>query len=179
MVILSEKSLLVNAWKCADVILCIVSSYIYVWIATFGEGSEQSNFHYVHLFFEVFFSFSILQRFLTDYTNEGESEPVHNLLKIVRRYFYSWSFVLDFIPIIPFHIIFHNIGRQAKLFFLLKILRMIKGLSFFNVTLLFNAIKKGLQNRLENRIANQPHIGEDTEVDHNHLDKLLVLGYLF
>ena len=122
---------------------------------------------------------TIVQRFLTDFTLEGETEPVKNLLKIVKRYLHSWGFIMDIIPIIPFQLIFHNIGKYSKLFFLLKILRMFKGLSFFNVTILFDFIKKYMQKRLLIQIEKNPLIGEDTEVDHNKIEELLLLGYGF
>ena len=70
----------------------------------------------------------MMLRFITDYTEEGESQPVKSLSKIAKRYFYSWAFILDLLPQIPLEVIFHSIGKNAKLFYITKILRMVKGL---------------------------------------------------
>lgn len=70
-------------------------------LAYFGEEhdeAERQASRILRLIFEIFFFVSMLLRFVTDYTEEGEVQPVRSLSKIAKRYFYSWAFVLDLVP---------------------------------------------------------------------------------
>ena len=116
-----------------NIVLCIASSYFYMFLAVFGEPEGDVNLRNLNMFFEIYFSFSICFRFFTDYTEEGDTLPERNLHKISKRYFYSWSFVIDLIPLIPFNLFFDHVSRNSKLFYTFKIIRMIKGLKVFNV----------------------------------------------
>ena len=60
-------------------IACLLSSYLYSWMAAFGhhEGYED-YFHYM-IIFEMIFTIQIGIKFITDYTPDGETLPVKNL----------------------------------------------------------------------------------------------------
>ena len=118
-----------------NIVFCFISSYHYIWLAVFVESVHDSD--QINMFFEIFFSLSIFFRFFTDYTEEGETLPERNLNIISKRYFYSWSFLIDLIPLIPFILFFGHESKNAKLFYVVKIVRMLKGLKVFNVQLIF------------------------------------------
>ena len=90
----------------------------------------------------------MILRFITDYTPEGEHLPVRELSKISKRYLQSSSFIFDSITLIPFAIILRGLGSQVKLFYLIKIIRFMKGLNFFDVDLLYRNIKSIVHTRL-------------------------------
>ena len=104
-------------------------------MAAFGEDLGPSIKSLTNLF-EIVFLITLITRFFTDYTINGEPEPVRDLSKIRKHYFFSSSFVIDFVPQIPFHKFFSEPAgpnSYVKLLYLIKIIRMIKGLGVFNV----------------------------------------------
>ena len=97
-VIIRHEGVFSMTWTFFDIICCLASSYVYIWLATFGDaqyneymlqqqaskggqpvstdkGTEALNMQ-IQLIFELIFAFSILTRFLTDYTPDGETEAV-------------------------------------------------------------------------------------------------------
>ena len=100
MIILSETGTFMVIWNSLNILLCIVSSYYFIWLAAFEKESEReiNSTGFFMIFEEVFFLVSMMLRFITDYTEEGENVPEKNLKVISKRYFYSWGFVLDLFP---------------------------------------------------------------------------------
>jgi hypothetical protein len=73
-----------------------------MWIATFGDEVEyDGSVMTIHITFEVFFVFGMLVKLITDFHQPGDTEPIRDLETIIRKYIYSWVFVLDVITVIP------------------------------------------------------------------------------
>ena len=151
-IIINHEGLFSLIWAFFDIICCLASSYFYLWLATFGENGnskicypelqdvekeqfnkESSTALQLTLTFELIFAFSMLTKFLTDYKPDGETEHVKSLTKITSRYLHG-DFIFDFIPLIPLPFIFKNVFCQAKLFYLIKSTRVIKGFKLFDVS---------------------------------------------
>jgi len=79
MVVLSEKGAFVQAWTIINMFSCLISSYIYSWMAAFGHKSGYQDLIPFIIIFEVIFSVHIVIKLITDYTPEGETMPVRNL----------------------------------------------------------------------------------------------------
>ena len=115
-------------WTVFDILCCLASSYIYLWLATFGEdqkaagtlcypdmnesqreqfNKDASSTYTLVLAFEIIFLISIITKFLTDFRPDGETEHVKSLTKISSRYLHG-DFLSDFIPLIPLTFIFKN-----------------------------------------------------------------------
>jgi aromatic ring-opening dioxygenase LigB subunit len=71
---------------------------------------------------------------------QGEKIPINDPFKIGNNYLYS-SFPLDLISLIPLQFIKLKRSRQL-LFFMLKMVRLIKGFKLFNVPLMMVKVKK-------------------------------------
>jgi hypothetical protein len=169
-------------WTFFDIICCLTSSYVYIWLATFGEGCAEKDLvngvctenspdgsiiMKVSLGFELVFAFSILTRFLTDYTPDGETEAVKSLSKISARYLHS-DFVWDLLPLIPLPIFFKNVLKSyAKLLYMIKCIRIINGFKLFNVSLMLSSIKKFSQERMREMIKNDPDLADNMDQDNN------------
>ena len=74
MIILSESGTFMVVWNSINIILCIVSSYTFIWLAAFEKESEKEQNHSstMNMFYEIFFFVSMIFRFITDFTEEGE-----------------------------------------------------------------------------------------------------------
>jgi hypothetical protein len=68
----------------------------------------------------------MLIQFLVEYTPPGQLVPVKDISLISMRYLRG-EFLKDFIPIIPLQLLTLNNGDE-RLFFIIKIMRLIKGL---------------------------------------------------
>ena len=84
------------------------------------------------------------------------------------------EFWTDFIPIIPLQAL--PLNGYERLFFLIKIMRLIKGLQIFDVAQLMKVIKKSYQRKLDDIIQNKPDVAENTLVDNNNISKLIVIN---
>jgi hypothetical protein len=62
---------------------------------------------------------------LVEYTPPGQLVPVKDITQISLRYL-KGEFWKDFIPIIPLQMI--DLGGDERLFYIIKIMRLIKGL---------------------------------------------------
>jgi hypothetical protein len=91
--------------------------------------------------FECIFAANILINFLTEYVPNGENVPVRELPKIAERYL-SRDFLMDFIPTFPITFFLdmdqHKIWR---ILFVLKIIRLVKGIKIYDVEVMMAYIK--------------------------------------
>ena len=62
---------------------------------------------------------------------------------------------------------------------MIKTLRLAKGLSIFDVAVIMKIIKRKSIERTESKIKNDPTIGEDMLTDHNNIELLLAVSYVF
>ena len=56
-----------------DITCCLISSYVYAWIAFFGNDSPTNAPFFMTIIFEIIFSLSIILKFMTTFVEEGET----------------------------------------------------------------------------------------------------------
>ena len=118
----------------------MLSSYIYIWFAVF-EVSKYQNFHiFVFFIVEGFFFISICLKFHIDFIAEGETGSTRDLYTIRMRYL-KGLFILDFIPILPLPFIFGYESNITKLFYVIKCIRIVRGIQMFNIKTFMQIIK--------------------------------------
>ena len=94
------------------------------------------------IIFESIFGINILVNFLTDFVPDGEVFPERDLTKIAERYLQT-EFVNDFVPTFPFTFFFDNSQEKYwRLFYLIKIIRLIKGIEIYDVQLMMDYLKE-------------------------------------
>ena len=124
---IDHSSIFSVAWTSFDILCCLVSSYIYIWLCAFGDDVNSDTGLFLQIFFEVIFSISMVLKFLTDYIPHGETKPERDLFKLSQRYLYG-QFILDLIPLLPLTLLFRGHHHKFKLLFLLKLIRLTMGL---------------------------------------------------
>lgn len=127
-----------------DIIFCLISGYLYMWLATFGEEINMEELWILTGIMEIFFLISMYSNFMTDYLPEGSSEPVRDLQKIAIRYL-KGDFFMQFLALIPFTF-FIEIDRVFVHLYLLKVSRAFNAIKFFDVQKIFNNIKMIVRN---------------------------------
>ena len=116
-------------WAAVHCTCAIGSSYLYAWFAAFGNQQRENYFwptfdYDITLLLEIFFTISIILKFITGYVPEGHNHMIGDHGKIAMRYIYS-NFPIDFITWIPFWLFLDNSkGKFWRLFYLVKVLRM-------------------------------------------------------
>lgn len=186
--IVGEQSAFSAVWAFFDIICCISSSYLYAYIAAFGMkdfgytkkdpiGHDQEEFFIsVEITFEIIFMLSIIKQFLTEYTPEGETIPVRDLQKIAKRYIKD-GFLLDFICVLPISRMLKFMGEEARLFYLIKSIRIHKGIRIFSVPAMMKGIKNFNAYRLDNMIKKNLEVGNDKNNDRIKINMLMMISY--
>ena len=138
MMVIRQNSGFSFVWNNLYVIACLITSYMYVWIAAYGHFSIT---HQIELGFEIFFLLHVLKNCFTEYTPEGETNSVRHIASIISRYFHN-DFIYHLIPLIPFTILLHEVDPRVKLFYLIKIVRLNDGIKVFSIRQLLSFISE-------------------------------------
>lgn len=73
-------------WNFIDKFCCIFSSYLYMFMSVFQREIIGETPVIIALCFETIFLLTIIKTFLTEYTPDGETQPVKSLSKIAKQY---------------------------------------------------------------------------------------------
>lgn len=128
--------------------------------------------------FDFFFLCCIVKKFLTEYTPQGESLPVRNIQMIATRYLFS-GFFIDFILWLPFNFIGEALGekqRSRDLLFI-KLFRLYPALQSFDTFALRQWMIKANIRLNQERISQDPSIGEDQVNDDNRITGFIIIGH--
>jgi hypothetical protein len=151
MCVICEHSTFSMVWGYLELIACILSSYLYAYLAATYWEEVAYEIKKLELFFDVFFGLDILKKFFTDYTPIGETVPKKDV-SIIRRYLRS-SFRMDFLLFFPFFSVIYSISdrnEDAKILFLIKTYRIIRGgFKIFNVSKLHQQVIRIIMKRNE------------------------------
>ena len=61
------------AWNTLSTIICLLSSYIYVYMAAFKSEFEDKTMKDIGLFIEIFFMVDMMLKFLTEYEDKNNN----------------------------------------------------------------------------------------------------------
>ena len=85
---------------------------------------------------------------------------------------------MDLLPIIPFDFIIEEQEKAHRLLYLLKIIRLKKGLKLFNANKIMDVVKKMYKDQLLYVIENRPDISNDFNLDNNNIGTILAISHL-
>ena len=162
-----------------DTFCCLASSYMYAFLACYGHESERSTSEFwLEGAFELIFFISIVKNFLTDFKVPGETYSEKRITVIANRYL-KGTFMVDFLPMLPFGLMIpHHEMPDGKLFYLLKIIRLKRGLKVFDVNAWIRALKRRKEAGLKRLLDQHPELGEDNSKDMNGIDNMLYCGFV-
>ena len=123
------------------------------------------------------FILAMIKSFITDYSEEGNPLPVREFIKIAFRYLKS-NFPLDFLVLIPFHWLLGDFMRESNYLFLIKSLRIIRGLDLLSVSKLKEIAKSHFKSKTEEAIKHDRSIGDDKENEHNNIGTVITIGFV-
>ena len=119
-----------SMWDILITILCIVSAYVYMFIAAFGVSDQ--NMDYLDIIFNFIFFIDMILRFCLDYYDKIREETIKTQPKLAMHYL-KGDFLYDFVATVPFLRVINSIvplekGRHSKvkLLYLIKIIRISK-----------------------------------------------------
>jgi hypothetical protein len=87
------------------------------------------------------------------------------------------GFAMDFIPIIPFYGVSLKRKRQ-DLFYIIKMIRLIKGFTIFDVPRMMEKVKFYYHKKLMNIIENDIDLSNDKDQDNNKIVDILNISYI-
>ena len=85
MIIISRNNKVLFVWNAIHIVACLVSSYMYAYLAAFSEKGGET-FNEIIIGFEIIFFISFCLNFITDYKEEGAPNPVRDIALISMRY---------------------------------------------------------------------------------------------
>jgi len=89
--------------------------------------------------------------FFTEFTYEGNNIPVSDLLQIATRYIQG-PFVSELVPLVPITILIRHLHPDIKLFYLIKVHRVSKGFTLFDVQKWIKLIKSKRQESMHEKV---------------------------
>ena len=117
-------------------LFCIFSGYLYAYLAAFRDSKFDEKYKKLEilaLVIEVIFLFHLVIQFFM-----AEEEKV-KFQKIAKDYIAD-GFWIDFIPIVPIQLI--NLpNNRHRLFYLIKLVRILKGFALFDVDKILRMVK--------------------------------------
>lgn len=120
------------------------------------------------------FLISLCVNFLVDYKPEGEENKIKDLNKIGIRYL-KGQFLYDFIPLIPLQALSLR-GQKERLFFVIKIIRLLNGFKIFQVAKIMKVIKSHYQKKLDDLIIENPELADNMDIDNNNISLLIMIS---
>ena len=104
LLIISEKGKFSTHFVTVELLMSIISSFIYAWLSAFAKPEYYSTIYVLESLMEAFFFLSILKRFFTDFTPDGQHMPNRNLGEITKNYLRN-GFLFDLVPLLPITLI--------------------------------------------------------------------------
>ena len=127
-----------------DLVFCLTSGYLYMWLARFGDKIDSHELVTINLTVELYFAFSMYANFMTDFLPEGQNEPCRDLLLIAQRY-WKEDFLFHAITLFPLTL-FVEINAVWRHLYLIKVTRTFSAMKVFDVSKIYHNIKDFTRN---------------------------------
>ena len=159
------------------VMCCLLSPYIYAYFALHGHEEGERTAVWATICFECVFVIAIFKNFITEYTPDGEIIPEKDIMKIAERYFWN-EFLIDSIPTIPITFILDmSSTKYGRIFYLVKVIRLAKGLKIYNVQQIMDYLKERQSVKVIERVENDPTLEDNLHGDHNNIEYFFNVRY--
>jgi len=86
------------------------------------------------------------------------------------------AFIFDLIPLAPFWLM-KLPRKRERLFLLLKMIRLVKGFSLFDIPKMMEFIKNAFKKNLEYIVENDEELANNREIDNNNIESILLASY--
>lgn len=172
---ISHESWFSFLWNILDTIACLVSSYLVMIIAVFRKDKIGTVLIDRADSFELIFLLSMLKNFFTE--RVVEEDTVCDLEQISLHYL-SNGFISDLIAIFPMPFLLKGIVTNYEFCYMIKIIRLYKGIQLFNEKQYLDLFKRVQKARLEKLIKNDPVRAQDMINDNNNIEVLFFGRYI-
>lgn len=177
LIILKHDNKFLEFWSFLNIFSCLTSSYFYAYISAFGVPEVGSVLSVIVFTYEIIFFIKMMLCFITEYKPEGDlAEPVRDIQEISMIYL-KGHFIYDFIPILPLGEAIKFQNGYERLFYLIKIIRIGKGLVIFTTSNIMSVFKNYYQKKVKHIIKNDPFLANNMLQDNNNITKLLMINY--
>ena len=105
------------------------------------------------------------------------SDEVERRFKVLALWYLQGRFILDFITMLPLYRIFADITDYARLFYLIRVTRLYRGLELLNTQSLMKKVKSMVNKRINHIIGNDQYAAIDKIKDQNYISVIVVFSY--
>ena len=125
--------------------------------------------------FEGTFLLHAVLQFFTEYYDEIKNIKYRKLIPIMQRYIKE-DLIYDAIPLLPFQ--FMTLERKREqLFYLIKFVRLFKGMKLFNITKIMLWVKAAFQRDIDRKVRIDRKIADDFVHDNTKFSRILIISY--
>lgn len=151
-------------WKTLEIVINLMSSYFYAYIAAFKVIKYGDSAFNWMIFYESFFLISLLLKFLVSFIPDGQTIPVKDIVMIAERYI-KGNLVVDLIPLLPLP--FLPLGGIESHLYFIKIMRLTQAFKLFNIQRIMAYIIDIHKLKIEILIKHDERVAEETNKDIN------------
>ena len=172
----NHQGLTYRVWTYLINFLCFTSSFIYIHLAAISH--ERDDTWKLIYTIESMFLMDFLLCFITTYQDplKPMDESIRDHEKIVQRYL-KGDFNLDALALIPFWLLSLKMQRQ-RYFFVLKLVRLKKGLKKLDMDLILKWYKDEQKKQLDDLILKNPIRANSMDIDQTKIGDILMMGFL-
>lgn len=87
-------------------------------------------------------------------------------------------FILDFITILPLYKVLHPYIEFSRLFYMIKLIRLYRGLELLNTKEFMRHIKQYTLGKIKKVIRKHPNRAKDKTINHNHIQRIVLTSYI-
>ena len=177
----SEKYVIYQSWKIINSFLSFASCFTYAYMGAFldvmSPESRQTCF-VIDLVYTLTFVLDIIIHFFVAYEDPALSEPV-KCLRLIAMNYLKGMFCIDFISSVPLYWFVNSFleTKNAKLLFLLKIVRLYKGFKILNHQQLMKEVKQYYNKKLLNLIKKNKDLANNQFEDNTFFTRTVHISY--
>lgn len=177
--VFSESNFWYGLYSTFISIMCLITSYIYMYVATFRNGLANELNQGLFIFFEVCFLIHMILQFFKAYELSDESsdkKEERSMSKISLNYIKTY-FIIDLIPLLPLQY-WPLPDNREKIFYILKVTRLEKGFRLLNISRFMAVVKKAYFSYLESKFKQYPELAMSKKGEYQISLHLICIQYV-
>ena len=178
--VISSNSSFTQIWKFFLIILSMMSSFHYAYMAAFllnldDEGTTQ--FFNFDLFYNIVFAVDLVLNFLFELYDQ-KSEYYERRFLVISEQYLRGRFLTDFVTVLPLYHLF-KFFKHGRLFFLIKLTRLMRGIELLDTAVIMGSLKDVVKGHITSIIKSGDEDKANDKINnHNFISHIVVAGYV-
>lgn len=158
--------------------MCYVSSIFYLYLAAHRDSRWEEYWEHneaISIVMEIIFCIYMIIQFFKAYIPQYQTKEIRDFSQIAQRYF-NGDFKLDLFALIPWAHFTEHPNNYQRLLYLLKLVRLKKGITIFDYHTLMKLIKKIFTKHISDKCKTDEKYASDMH-GQNYMGVVLNISY--